>query len=47
LLSKELSELKARLWDETKAQGDRLASRWTKVELKGERPMADEVFGEA
>lgn len=27
--------LKARLWDEMNAQGDRLANRWTAVELKG------------
>jgi len=38
--------LKARLWDEMKAQGDRLASRWTKVELQSEPPMAVEIYGD-
>jgi len=46
-LSEELSALKAKLFDEMKAQNDRLANRWTQVELKGERPMANELFGEA
>jgi len=28
-----------------KAQNDRLANRWTKVELQGEHPMAKEMYG--
>lgn len=43
-LAGDLARLKARLWDEMKAQGDRLANRWTAVELKGVPTMADEVY---
>lgn len=44
-LADHLSVLKARLWDEMKAQGDRLANSWTAVELKGQPSVAERVFG--
>lgn len=45
-IAEALTRLQARLWDEMKAQGDRLANRWTAVELKAAPSMAKEVFGE-
>lgn len=40
-LAGELSCLKAALWDTMLANGDRLACRWTAIELKNEASMAD------
>jgi arylsulfatase A-like enzyme len=39
-LAQEITRLKASLWDEMKACGDRLASHWTEIELKGKPTFA-------
>jgi arylsulfatase A-like enzyme len=41
----EVARLKARLYDEMKACGDRLASRWTEIELKGAASIGEAAFG--
>ncbi len=44
-LAADITRLKVRLWDEMNAQGDRLANRWTAIELKDEPSLATSVFG--
>ncbi len=39
-LAPEIARLKARLWDEMKACGDRLGCAWTEIELKGKPNIA-------
>jgi arylsulfatase A-like enzyme len=46
-LADDIARLKGRLWDEMNAQGDRLANRWTAVELKKLPSISQEVFSEA